>query len=689
MFLLLCCFYFNQSFGQMPLEASKFKELADSQSPGKTKSDSISAVKKKTNKPKTYPTAQPFQLSILNNKQRFLSDTSNLYCHLYDPNYLNNQAWVNLGEPAGPTKVLGNFSLNPGFNIGLNPMGSLKKTNQNFKFYQVQAPLTLMRYTQGTGSSFAFNALHTQNLSPTWNITLDYQSIINENMFLGAGLNSTSRNTFLGSNFTSPNGKFHQVVLFGWNRLRRNENGGIKPADFYQYAQVADSTQFGQRTFNYYSPYLTTPAKSFFGNNQHSIAHQYALTKNINITQFSTFEKTRFQYADTKRDTNFYGKNYFQYAAKTNDSSVWINQNHLLGTQLVFQQDSIKNNIISINYAINKATYQSLLPMWIDSLLPKNFYSNGIQFHWLNSNYQPNKISYQLFGNYTLNGNGKTAHHIKAEFWIQDIIKNPLPKPNQTYSLQPKLSLKLERNLQLPTLFDQQFASNHFFYNNNFSNLTGIQNVEITANRITLLQSKKMSMESPKMLTELNFNAELGQWINPVLSIDGVQPLQYNFISNYSKITAQFHQRINHFHLYQNITYHKFKENYLNPLFNMGVPKIYSKTSLFFQYYLFNKAMLAKTGIDIWYTSEFTPMQYRPDAATFYYNTLQPFKSGNYAQIDWYVSARIQTADIYFKIEHANELYHIPGFNTRYDYVLYHPIQPYRVRFGLQWKFYN
>ncbi len=685
----LLAFFFNISLAQLPLDASKFKELADSPSPRKTKSDSATAAKKKTSKPKNFPSSQPFQLALFNNKQRFISDTSNLNSHMYDPNYLNNQAWVNLGEPAGPTKVLGIATLNPGLNIGLNPMGSLKKTNQNFNFYQVQAPLTLMRYTQGTGSSFAFNALHTQNLSPTWNITLDYQSIINENMFLGAGLNSTSRNTFLGSNFTSPNGKFHQIILFGWNRLRRNENGGIKPADFYQYAQIADSTQFGQRTFNFYSPYLSTPAKSFFGNNQHSLAHQYSITKTIQLTQYSTFEKTRFQYADTKRDTNFYGKNYFHYASKTNDSSVWLNQNHLLGMQFIFQQDSTKNNLFSFNYAINKANYQSLLPLWKDSSSPKNYQSKGLQFHWLNSNYQPNKISFQLFGNYTLNGNGKTAHLIKAEFWIQDIIKNPSPKPYQSYALLPKLSLKLERNLQLPTLFDQQFASNHFFYNNNFNYLTGIQNIVITANRIQLLKSKKVSMESPKILTELHFNAELGKWLNPVLSVDAVQPMQFNFTANYTKFTAQFHQRINHFYIYQNITYHKFKDNYLNPLFNMGVPKIYSKTSLFFQYYLFNKAMLAKTGIDIWYTSEFTPMQYRPDAATIYYNTLQPFKSGNYAQIDWYISARIQTADIFFKIEHANELYHIPGFNTRYDYVLYHPIQPYRVRFGLQWKFYN
>lgn len=687
---LTCCIFFSvlPTFAQIPLDPSKYKEIADSQSPQNAKSsaDSTKLNKKKPSKTKSFPLYQTSNQAWLNFQTYFIPDTSNLYAHLYDPNYQQNQAWVNIGEPAGPNKTLSVPTIQTGINPGINPLGNLKKSNQNFNFYRVQAPLTLVRYTQGTGQSFAFNALHTQNFSPSWNVTLDYQSIINENMFIGAGLNSTLRNTFLGSNFTSPNKKFHQIIILGWNRLRRNENGGIKPSDFYQYAQVQDSTKFSPRTFNFYSPFLTSPAKSFFANNQHTIAHQYALSKNLKITQFSTFEKTKFQYADTKRDTNFYGKNYYQYANKTNDSSVWFNQSHQLGLMWNLHQDSLKNHLLTLDFQIHKAQYHSLSPAWINANNTHNFQSNGVQFLWLKNNYQPKTVSFQLLGNYTLSGYGKSAQLYKAEIYIHNFKQ--LQKSNAQKPL-PKLSFSAEHNLQAPSLFSQQFASNHFLYQANLNHLTGYQKVNLAANRITLLASKKQSINEPNYLTEFNANVEFGTWVNPILSIDSIQPNQYLFNAQYTKFQLQFHQRLNHFHIYQSITYHKFKSNNLNNLFNMGIPELYSKTSLFLQYNLFHNAMLAKTGLDIYYTSQFTPLQYRPDAATFYYNTQQSFQSGNYAQIDWYISARIQSADIYFKIEHANELYNIPGFNSRYDYVLYHPMQPYRVRFGLQWKFYN
>jgi len=102
----------------------------------------------------------------------------------------------------------------------------------------------------------------------------------------------------------------------------------------------------------------------------------------------------------------------------------------------------------------------------------------------------------------------------------------------------------------------------------------------------------------------------------------------------------------------------------------------------------FKKAMILTLGTNIQYTSKFQNTTYRPDAGSFILHS-NLTNLGNYFELDLYAVAKVQTLDIYLKAEHINEIFVIPGFNTRYQYVAGYPIQPYRIRFGLNWKFYN
>jgi hypothetical protein len=118
------------------------------------------------------------------------------------------------------------------------------------------------------------------------------------------------------------------------------------------------------------------------------------------------------------------------------------------------------------------------------------------------------------------------------------------------------------------------------------------------------------------------------------------------------------------------------------------VPVWKSTTSLQFKTPAFHHAMELTLGADIQNTSKFQTTYYRPDAATFVIDANKT-ESGNYFELDLYAVARVQTVDIFLKAEHINEIFIIPGFNTRYQYIAGYPIQPYRIRFGLNWKFYN
>jgi hypothetical protein len=171
------------------------------------------------------------------------------------------------------------------------------------------------------------------------------------------------------------------------------------------------------------------------------------------------------------------------------------------------------------------------------------------------------------------------------------------------------------------------------------------------------------------------------------MSIDSVPVTQLND-AQYTSFILGFNWYLTKFSITQLISNKTFKTSQLNNLFNYGVPVWKSTTSLRYRTPAFHHAMDLTLGADIQYTSKFQTTYYRPDAATFVVDANQT-ESGNYFELDLYAVARVQTVDVFLKAEHINELFVIPGFNTRYQYIAGYPIQPYRIQFGLNWKFYN
>ena len=318
----------GSAFAQPAIDLSKFKGMEAKEDAPISKKDSIAQLKKKKKLPQ-YPLESSYNILSVQPNDFYRGDTLNYNNVIYyssNPLSSNtlfpgqNGAWINLGEPGSPGLLLAPVSLSNQMEVGLNPIATTLKTAKSMRFYKAKAPLSLLKYTQGNGRTFVFDAIHTQNFSPTWNVTLDYKSQLNEDLILGAGQNNTQRNTQIGSNYLSKNGKFSQFTIVTWNRLRRNEYGGLNPSAVNQYWPTIDTTAWGIRSFGPFESRLSSPAKSFYGLNSHLIANQYALSKTLKITQESVWEKTRFQYADTKRDTNYYGSSYYQYDKKINDS---------------------------------------------------------------------------------------------------------------------------------------------------------------------------------------------------------------------------------------------------------------------------------------------------------------------------------------------------------------------------------
>ena len=594
-------------------------------------------------------------------------------------NYRNNLQQFNLGEPGSPTYIgFENASNQPkneagfktqnvihAFNplqIGLSPFDN----NQSLTLYRAFAPFTKFNYLQGPGKTIAINALHTQNFGARNNITLDYKSVTSQEQYVGSLQNNTHRNIHINQLSISKNGKYKQVVYLGWERGNRQENGGLaSETDFFI---PVDSSKFQTRPLGNYNPRLST-AKSLFSSHNHQLHQQYQINSRLYITQAVSWEKTAYQFKDSKRDTSFYGKNYFGTALKTNDSNVWQMVNHAIGIKKssdLFQ--------FHAQHLFQSATYQSNLLRFTQNQKILNYQSAGLQLDGSLGLFRFPSIQFRA--GYMYAGYAKNSHQLFGSF---PLLRKSHQKHNKGFKYL-HINGEVQNQTKPATFFQQNFYSNHFIYNNEFQ-LTGDKHI---AGRINFHNQTDSSAKR-----QLGFFAVIrsGSWINPILSLDSLPFTQFAS-QPYNQVELNFTMRGKHLYFNQTANIKKFNSSSSPTIFNMGQPVLRTTTTLEYKMPAFKKAMILTLGTNIQYTSKFQNTTYRPDAGSFIVHS-NLTNLGNYFELDLYAVAKVQTVDIFLKAEHINEIFVIPGFNTRYQYVAGYPIQPYRIRFGLNWKFYN
>jgi hypothetical protein len=407
-----------------------------------------------------------------NKRDTLIYSTGQMDTTLVDVNnYRYNLQQFNLGEPGSPTYMgfdnASYFSKNGRayfnsnainmFNpmqIGLSPFDN----NKYLRLHRAFAPFTKFKYLQGPGKTIAVNALHTQNFGARSNITLDYNSVTSQEQYVGSLQNNTHRNIHINQLSISKNGKYKQVVYLGWERGNRQENGGLaSESDFFI---PVDSSKFQIRPLGNYNPRLTT-AKSLFSSHNHQLHQQYQIKKRLYITQAVSWEKTAYQFKDSKRDTNFYGKRYFETALKTNDSNVW---------QMITQAIGIKKSTdlfqFHVQHLYQAATYQSNLLRFTQNQKILNYQSAGLQLDGSLGLFR--FPSMQFRAAYMYAGYAKNSHQLFGSFYL-------LRKSYHNNGSGIKyLHFNAEAQSQTTpaSFFQQNFYSNHFIYNNKFE-LTG------------------------------------------------------------------------------------------------------------------------------------------------------------------------------------------------------------------------
>ncbi len=605
-------------------------------------------------KPRYFPKEQTATIAWFHLDTLRFSDSQLLLNHRYTPNQRSVTPVLQLGVPGSPQFILNHNFKSQAFSLAPALATTYNIDLDNFNFHQVGQPYTRFQYAQGDGRFTGLEALHTQNFAPTWNVTLQYRSSINEDMYTGATQDNLSRNLGIGNHFLSQNKRYEQQIILSWNRNRRLENGGLLN-DTAFYGAEPPPDQVKQRTFGLYLPALEG-AESFLANTHHRIAQRYFLNNKLKSYVWHQFDyvNQRFSYQDKSRDSNYYGTNFNFNATFIHDSTSLRKDAHKWGWGYT---DTHRLGIYRFEAAY---LYQSA-----------HLHSKNKDI--LTQNILHSSHGYRLYSSLL---KGANIMHIEWEHQLSGYLSNNSALQAQVrHIFQDSSFMEIEflhKNQSL-NLFQNYFLNNHVDFRGLLPNLHRTQSSEISGRYH--YRSENLSIVSA---------LQLGQIQGDVRALFNSEPL---ILQNYAYVQSNIaiHYSLKHWMFFG--SYH-IQGNTAKEWTNLGLPTHFTRLGMSFQNSAFSNALIYRMGIDAAYVSSYAAWVYRADTRQFY-GANNTILLGNYPLLDIFFSARIKTIDLFVKYEHLNYWWLIPGVNTRVETVLGYPIQPDRFRFGFTWHFWN
>lgn len=144
-----------------------------------------------------------------------------------------------LGNPGTAAKsILFAPTSKIGFDPGFHGFDVYKWSLENVRFFTTTRPYTELGYVLGSQAQQIIEILHTQNLKPYWNVSLNYRLINSPGFFKNQRTNHN--NYQLTSWYNSPNKRYNNYLVILGNKLQAAENGGIKNDQDYLNDPVYD-----------------------------------------------------------------------------------------------------------------------------------------------------------------------------------------------------------------------------------------------------------------------------------------------------------------------------------------------------------------------------------------------------------------------------------------------------------------
>ena len=238
------------------------------------------------------------------------------------------------------------------------------------------------------------------------------------------------------------------------------------------------------------------------------------------------------------------------------------------------------------------------------------------------------------------------------------------------------LSAEAMRSSYSPSLTQQEFVGNH----NEWHHLPGTSSAFLNTNTTQLTGRLQVKLPNLGSVTQHRFEASasvvnIGNLV--YYNTDGV-PAQIATARNLFIASARHQVRVGRVGFDNQGTYTKGGD-----VEGLRIPALVANSRVYYESYIFRKAMFSQVGAELYYQSNFRAYNYSPSTQQFYQQ--DHFTIRGYPVVDVFFTADIKTVTVFLKAAYVNQGIFYNGYFTTPYYTGY----PRRFQLGVKWDFFN
>jgi hypothetical protein len=532
-----------------------------------------------------------------------------------------------------------------GFQYAHNPFEVYFKTSENLNYYNTKAPYTDISFTQGKTDLLFTHALHTQNITPRWNVGIDYEHLTSKG-FLERQLTS-HYNFGIFSSFTNKKQNYTLLANICRNAGVVQENGGISNDSLYELLNgnskvVSPLLEGAQTRYKHRSGYI----KQFWHLGDAEYAYKdadtlYGFRRKAHFSHTLKAEEYSYIFENTgNSDSILFPNQFYDVGNNTFDSAYYGNLTNRFAFAL--------NNAESNRYSFVEVSLSHSMIAVAQEAFRRNYQNLTAEITAEKNNPEKYRFSYKTNAGLVLSG--FNAGDAKAQAEIQYRLNG--------------INIAVDGLYQqyVPDYTFLLFKSNAFIWDNDFEKVT-LNKVGITFQTTGLKQ---------QIILKINTH-RLTNWV-----FANQQALPQQLSGNVSIQTFSLQHKANIGIFFMD--HHLMMQQSTNE--NINLP-LFGGMARYFIQHKFVKRMLFQIGVTTFYNSTYFANAYNPATRLFFVQQQREF--GNYPVINPFVAGEIKQVSFFVKYEHLNQdWFNLQGFYNTQHY----PISLRALRLGVRWKFY-
>jgi len=582
-----------------------------------------------------------------------------------------------VGSASRPLLYRPNLEL--GARLGRTVFDRFALRGSEVPFYDSRSPYSFFRYIQSSVGEQVFEISYSRSLKKNFSIGAAYERIAS-NKILGTttseGLVEHNAARFF-ARYQTDDERYHLLVSLVDTRHRAAEQGGIRPLATERYA--SDLFNYDREQVNLSYAFNTDDRDEL------RLFHSYRLLGR-GVTAYHILDARR-QY-NGYLDNNLTGTN----AASTTDGAFYpVTLRNLAFTadRVTYRQventvgvlgrtDRIEYNLYARSrIASLRESATPPPPAGPPSATPATTIAENYNQVFFGGNAAFNYrtiYAVEVAGEYKPFSEG----NVLGEYWLRGRIRTG------------PLSAELLTASYAPDLTQQHFVGNHYQWDrqpgtaNAFANTLANQLPVRLAQRLPLLADHTLEASVTGVtLTDLIYYASdpvtsaaaAATRMSPLsgpMQADGSQTLLIGFVHHRFRVGKVF---------FDNQGTYTTGADSTNA--TLRIPKLVTQSRVYYQTYVFKKALLGQIGAELYYQTRFRGYAYSPSTQQFYIQ--DRFTIRDYAVANVFLTADIKAATIFLKMAYLNQGLDAGGYFTTPMYTGY----PRRFQFGVRWRFFS